>query len=124
MKLLRAVERYFTFLREFSTAGLEGLPISFATLFAPSCRKIVNGRVVSENREQLRAQLLEAKADFINHTIEPIKMLWDITLRVAVGHFKLLTVDCTYIVTTLLTCDEQGRIVEINDVYNEVGAYN
>jgi len=124
MKLHTIGKHYVEFLTEFSNSAVPDVPASFSSLFSPRCRKIVNAKLLCQDVDEVYMQMLEAKADFCQHTITSSKILTDHEKKTCVLYFVLKTPTTSYVVTSLLSVDETGLITEINDVYNEIGANN
>lgn len=118
-------QRYMNWIIDFSKSNPKEFTTTLNSLFVPQCRKIVNWKPVSENRDQLMAQMNQSKKDFGKHTIQPCRIAASQEENLCTIQF-LLTDEkgATYVITSMLICDQQGMIKEINEVYNQVGADN
>jgi hypothetical protein len=119
--LLEVSHRYMDFINRIGKGETFAQMDEATTLFAPSCKKVFNGWLVAENREDLVTDLL---AVYENHgswksiPIDIISAAADNTLilRIIIETERFGT--NTAIV--ILRCDSDYLITEINEVFSQV----
>jgi hypothetical protein len=89
------------------------------TLFAPSCKKIVNGAVWYESADNYLPQLLATGEKVGFWSIEPLDVIPGADNRTVVIRFLVHTEKAgIWNTLVILRCNEQHLITEINEVFN------
>lgn len=127
-KSLKAVaERYQKFLSQFGREETGDLLPTMKALFAPDIKKFVNDSHNPEGRtpvattiEELHAQISAAKNDVgIWSVLEEDLPIACVEENMVIAHFQIPTQKKgTIVVMKKLICDSNGRIQEINEVFN------
>jgi len=119
-------QRYIDFLIRFgSTENQKTVqPNEMESIFAPICKKVMNGAVLTNSREEIYTQLQEATNYLNGWTINVYNenTLVNAENNVCVIHYDITTKSLgTMIVIKYLTMNQDGLIKEINEVYNQKG---
>lgn len=119
--LTMIAQRYMDFMSDFgSVAPSDTIVATMESLFAQDCHKIVNGKIITRTIQELYEQITAAK-EFVGG--------WDITSvtpfiahpesNTVIVHFAVPTErHGTHLGVKFLTCDSNGLITQIDEVYN------
>lgn len=120
-KFLSVGQRYIALLQKLSRD--EPIDKEIVLLFSPSLKKTTNSQLICQGLVDYQEQI----KDF--HTTEKLKQIKLLNIiesqKSEIVHFEIMyqngTVDT---VISILTCDQQGKIKEINQVYGPKSAYS
>lgn len=111
-------QNYTNFLAQFGKADKGDIKFLMQTLFAPDCRKVVNGKTVSKSIRKLYKQIKKAKKGTGLWTVSVVAPFIAQNNTVVV-HYEIPTEkQGTIVVLKRLICDNNGLIKEINEVFN------
>lgn len=115
-------QRFLDFILKYAQPNTDSIATDLALLCAPTCKKIINGQVVSENRTQLEAQMQAAKRECVETIITPDKIIEGKDGKSACIKVYMNTKNngLTYATIYMLSLDQNGFIQEIDAVYNEI----
>jgi hypothetical protein len=121
-KLLHNVgHHYIDYLIQFSSQTII-YEQNMHSLFAPNCKKIMNGAIVANNSHELYMQLEETKKQFHSWHIQAYRdnIFSNQQNNTWVVQYDITTAQLgTMIVMAYLKLDPNGLICEINEVYNK-----
>ena len=93
-------------------------------LFVSNAKKIVNSKVICNNRDQLLSQMQDIKETFGITKINLLELITGIDPRINVIRFEITYGDnTTESVISIIKCDDSGLIEEINEVFGEKEIY-
>ncbi len=120
-KFLSVGQRYIALLQKLSRDEL--IDKEIVLLFSPSLKKTTNSQLICQGLVDYQAQIQDFHA---TEKLKQIKLLDIIeSEKSEIVHFEIMyqngAVDT---VISVLTCDQQGKIKEINQVYGAKGAYS
>jgi len=106
---------YITYLNAIGEKGESAIK---APLLAKNCRKIINGVVISKNKQEVEKQLKEVretagawKVALLDDTLDPIKQKFTV-------HYNITSQSAgAFTVIAIVKYTPQGQIEEINEVY-------
>lgn len=116
-------QRYVRFLEQFGAEDSGDIKELMASLFADDCQKVVNGKIITQNVQELYNQMAQAKevvGTWSVRLMNPTVVTVDTNMIVI--HYEIPTQHIgTFVVMKFLTVDN-GFITEINEVYNMLEA--
>lgn len=90
-------------------------------IFAQNVMKVENGKVIANDQISLREQLENARKYAYPWTIEILNIITDNSNNTSVIQFTWNSQKIgNYITTAILRFDKDWKIIEINEVYNEL----
>jgi hypothetical protein len=119
-QLQAAAHLYLRNLEDASFLNADEIAARVSTMCAPSCKKIVNGKVIFESSEHYSVQLTNIKKDVGTWTVQPLEILTDVGSRAAMIRQLVFTEKAgVLIVFVVLRFDDEYKITEIDEVYNK-----
>lgn len=110
-------QRYFDFISQSNQDRAE-------ELFSPTVKKIINSKLVCDNRDQLISQMQQVKDTFGIKKIEQLELIHDEVNFVSVIRFEITwNDDTTESIISIIKGDGTGLITEINEVFGEKAVY-
>lgn len=98
--------------------------VTLKQLFAPNVKKIVNSNIVCTNLDQLIAQIKSVEQIYGIDNIHVLELIESKDARINVLRSEVIykdkTIEC---VVTILKCNDNGLIEEINEVFGEKAVY-
>ncbi len=114
-------QKYFEYLSQVQKNGAA----QGAEILSPIVKKVVNSRILCTSRDQAIKQLQELVDTYGIKKIELLKIAIGADSRENYIRFEITYDDQSVdTVASFLTCDDEGRIKEINQVYGEKGAFD
>jgi len=123
--LRNATDQYLHWINRISQGEVFPQMEAAAEILSPDCRKILNGQLFTETREDFVIDLLSFYANQGAWKITPADIIIDSTSRTVVLRlFIEMANSSTYTAIVILRYDSNHLITEINEVLNEVkGSY-
>lgn len=120
MKSLADIGRsYLDLLKRIGVERTKEYAQEVESLFAPSCKKIVNGEVWYESRDDFLPQLLSTGKAAGLWNIQNLAIIPGIDGKTVVIHFIAPTENIgIWNAITILRCNEQQKIIEIDEIFN------
>jgi hypothetical protein len=124
-QLLGAAHLYLSNLDAASSLDTAEITDRVSLMCAPNCRKIVNGKVIFENREYYSVQLSNAKKEVGAWSVHPLEILTHVDDHlVVIRHLVYTEKAGTLTVFLILRYNDEFRITEINEVFNQFEGIN
>jgi hypothetical protein len=119
-QLLNTADLFLSHLNQASSWDTAQIDHQASLICAPKCRKIVNGKVIFEERESYALQLSEIKKIVGTWSIHPVEILPYVDRHLVVIR-QLVVTEKTGILTVflILRCNEEFKITEIDEVYSQ-----
>lgn len=123
MTLLTPIgQRYIEFLLKFSK---NRDPEAMRLILAPDAKKVVNSRVICTNRDQIFQQMIDINDECGFLSLEVHQLIESVDKNVNVLRWEITYGDnTTESVITVITSNNEGQIVEINEVFGNKEVYN
>jgi hypothetical protein len=119
-QLLHAADLYLSNLNQASSLDTAQIAEQVALICAPNCRKVVNGKVIFEDRESYSLQLSDIKRVVGTWSIQPLEILPYEDKNLVVIR-QLVFTEKTGVLTVflILRYNDEYKITEINEVYTQ-----
>jgi hypothetical protein len=119
--LLLTADRYITFLNDASSCNASEIAAQVLQLCVPNCQKILNGKVLFDERKYYVDQLVEIKKEVGAWKIQPLDVLTSTENHaVIIRHLVITEKTGNLIVLVILRCNSDGLITEINEVFSNL----
>lgn len=117
--LKSAGEKYLNFLNTVGQSDNSKANKQLPLVIAPRCQKIINGKIVAKDTDQLKIQLQDVHKMVGTWTIESLDTIASPLDQACVVRYVLKSSQKgNYTTMAILRYDEQGRVKEINEIWN------
>lgn len=119
-QLLNAADLYLSNLNNASSLDTAQIADQVSKICAPNCRKVVNGKVIFEERESYSVQLSDIKKVVGAWSIQPLEILPYVDKNLVVIRQLVFTEKTGVLaVFLILRYNDEYKITEINEVYSQ-----
>lgn len=113
------VDRYLDFIDQISQGEDRPYAEMASSLLAPECKKIYNGTLYTETREDFIADLLQVNKTYGRWNVRPADIIISNDSAVLRLFIDMETLG-SFTAIVILRYNENGLITEINEVFNKV----
>ena len=124
--LQKATDRYLNFINQISIGEIFPQMETAAEILSPNCKKILNGQLFTQNREDFVRDLLSVYENQGAWTVYPADIIIDPSSNTVVLRIFIEMENFgTYTAIVILRYDSSYLITEINEVLNQAkGSYD